>query len=230
MGNRLDWTWLQKRVARKMTLYPNYLLVSSKRYRQEQGSLPQPSELERVTVAWDDQNPDLNFMSRTQDPGFIGPDNPPAVYRFYKEPIEKQGDFRVKLDGWKQAIIDLNGGGREGEQRWEYLVDPKRATFNTTGWAQQAYLTMSGNELLGEFVGSWFRFVTLKPSDTVVGMTRETHPHFVHHFTCVTWKVVDGIGFTHRIDGTGTPRGQVLWYCVTNEGFAYIPARHVVRL
>lgn len=199
---------------------------------------PEPGA-QRVRVVWDDENPDWNFKCRTQHPDFIGPDNPPAVMRFYPpDPTtggppakEKPGDFRVNLaspNDWKPLYIAVNGGGKEGEQRVEYLIDPRRATFNTTGWPMQAYLTMSGNILRGEFVGDWFRFETLRPSDLgrVGTYTIETHPHLVQRFTCVTWDGRNKV--TKRIESTGTPRGQVYWYLVSNEGVCYIPARYVI--
>lgn len=201
----------------------------------------QDTQYQLWRIVWDDENPDWNYRSRTQDPGFVGPDNPPAVMRFYPpDPVtgappskEKPGDFRVNLASpydWKPLYVAINGGGQEGLQRWEYLVDPKRATYNTTSWPQQAYLTMSNNILRGELVGDWLRLETLKPSDLskAWSMTRESHPWFVHHFTCVTWD--SKTKTTKRIDSTGTPRGQVLWFLVTKEGAAYIPRRHIVPI
>lgn len=183
-----------------------------------------PTGLARVV--WDDENPDYNYKSRTQMPGWESVDNPPAVYRFYPEP-RKSGDYRVNLAvpyDWKTAIIAVNGGD---VRDWEYLTSPGRATYNQTGWPMQAYITMSGNKLQGERVGDWFRFETLKPGDVakVAGMTIETHPQFVHRFTCVTWDAQTKT--TKHIESTGTARGQVYFFLVTKEGIAYIPFRHV---
>ncbi len=193
--------------------------------RKAQTTLPPP---ERFRVVWDDENPDWNYKCRTQFPGStIKPDNPPAVMRFFNEPREKSGDYRVNMEGWRNAIIALNGGD---VQKFDFLVGPARATYNTTGWPQQAYITFSGNELRGEYVGNFFRFETLKPSDVgrVAGMTIQTHPHVVQRFTCVTWDSVNKV--TKHIEHTGTPRGDVHFFLVTKEGFAFMPKRHVVRI
>jgi hypothetical protein len=179
-------------------------------------------------VAWDDETPSWDYMSRTQSPGWTVPDNPPAVYRLYPEPREQSGDYRVDLASpydWKPAIIAVNGGD---VHKWEYLVDPQRATYNQTGWSKQAYLTMSGNRLkvLRRF-GEWVQFETLKPTDVTraMGMTIETHPEYVHRFTCVSWRD----GRTVHIESTGTPRGQVLFFLVTKEGYGWMPARNVIQ-
>jgi hypothetical protein len=185
----------------------------------------------RYYVAWDDMNPDYGNKCRTVMYPHIKAKSPPAVYRFYPEPREQSGDYRVNLSSpydWKPAIVALNGGGEEGLRDWGYLVGPARASYNSTGWPMQAYITFSGNELRGEMVGNWFRFVTLRPSDlpSVAGMTIQSCPWFVHRFTCVGW---DGQN-TKRIESTNTLRGQVHFYLVTKEGAGYIPARHVVRM
>ena len=180
-----------------------------------------------VTVVWDDQNPDWDFKSRTLSED-LATRNPPAVNRFYPMMKDKAGDFRVNLEkpfDWRRAIIDLNDGDI---RKFDYLVGPARAQYNTTGWPMQAYLVMSGNKLQGQKEGDWFRFETLQPSDLpkAAGMTIQTHPHFVHRFTCVGW---DGkTKRTKRIESTGTPRGDVFYFLVTKEGIGYIPLRHVV--
>lgn len=185
----------------------------------------------RVTVAWDDQNPDYSYKSRTEQPDWGELASPPAVYRYYPEAREKSGDYRVNLSSpdWKQSIVNLNGGGVDGLHRWEYLTLDDKAMYNTTGWPQQAYLTMSGNTLLGRFIGDWFLFETLKPSDLsrVGEWTINSHPEFIHRFTCVGWD--NATKTTKRIESSNTSRGQVYFYLVTNEGFGYIPKRHVVR-
>jgi len=182
--------------------------------------------------AWDDEIGDpYNYKCRTQMDGFIGPDNPPAVLRFapYILPDSHNiGDYRVNLADpydWKPAIIAMNGGD---EQRFDYLVGPSRAQFNTTGWPKMAYVGMCGNRLRGERVGDWFRFETLKQSDVsrVAGWTIDNHPEFIHRFTCVSWKD----GKTVHIESTGTPRGDVFYPLVTKEGYAFIPWRFVVQI
>lgn len=200
-----------------------YFLLGDKKF------VPEFTELR---VVWDDENPDYDFKSRTQSEDLATP-NPPAVYRYYKHPIEKEGDFRVNMEtpyNWKDAIIALNGGGYVGQRRWEYLVGDNRATYNMTGWPKQAYLSMSSNILRGEEIGNWFFFQTLKQSDlpNVVGMTIQTHPHFVHRFTCVGWN--NTTKTTKHIMSTGTQWGDVFFYLVTVEGFGFIPRRHVIEV
>lgn len=205
-----------------MSLYPSYLMMSSKRYRQE---------APRYRFAWDDEISDYGYKCRTQSPGFIGPDNPPAVLRFYPTRYES-GDYRVNLEKdptwrWKDTIIALNGGGEQGERAWGYLVGPSRAQFNTTGWARMAYLGMSGNEInVLERVGGWVRFETLKPTDWLRARSMNEGT-LIHRFTCVSWNAETQT--TVRINSTGTPRGVVYYPCVTWEGSAWIPARFVVE-
>jgi protocatechuate 3,4-dioxygenase beta subunit len=88
---------------------------------------------------------------------------------------------------------------------------------------------MCGNYLQGVRQGDWFRFETLKPGDLqrAQGMTRATHPHLIHTFTCVTWDAVNKV--TKHILSTGTPRGIVDYPLITREGYAFIPWRHVVE-
>ena len=198
----------------------------------------------RFFFAWDDENPGYNFKCRTQREGpdghnFTGPDNPPAVNRFYPtlDAAKKQGgDFRVNLTkepgwGWRDTIIALNNADGGGLQRFNYWVNPNTAQFNTTGWAQMAYLGMSGNEIrVLERVGEWVRFETLRPTDwqRARSMSITTSPTLIHRFTCVTWDAANKV--TKRIPHTGTPRGNVFYPLVTVEGSAWIPERFVVVL
>lgn len=187
---------------------------------------PQPA-LTKVRVVWDDENPDYGYKSRTQQKKWSGPKNPPAVYRFYPEMREQSGDYRVNMASpydWKSAIVRVNGNRI---QWFNYLTGRGRATYNKRGWPQQAYITMSGNTLEGEFVGDWFKFNTLKQSDVFKagGMNINTFPQYVHRFTCVTWDKKKKT--TKRIPSSGTPKGQVYYFLVTKEGVAYIPKRHV---
>lgn len=196
---------------------------------------PPPAEGTRVYIVWDDENPDWDYKCRTESPTWPSDtDNPPAVERFYPPADdggpprkEKPGDFRVNLEkpyDWEGAIVELNDGDR---RKFLYLTGPKRASYNSTGWPMQAYISFSGNILEGEQAGDWFKFKTLKPSDLqhAKGMTIETHPYLVHRFTCVTWDKASKT--TKHIWHTGTPRGDVQFFLVTKEGYAYIPMRHV---
>lgn len=188
-------------------------------------SLPPSTPGNLAAIVWDDQNPDYQFRCRTLADGFIGPDNPPAVMRFYPVMRENAGDFSVDIRTWRDTIIRLNGGDT---QKFNYWIGIKRAQFNSQGWPMLKYVGMCGNKLNGEVVGRWFRFETLMPSDVARarGMTIHTHPQFIHRFTCVTWDARNQV--TRRINSTGTARGDVFFPLITKEGFAYIPLRHVV--
>lgn len=195
----------------------------------------------RFRFAWDDEIPDWGYKSRTTSPSWTGPDhppNPPAVFRFYPEPRESSGDYRVNLEKdpswqWWDTFAILNNGDY-GDA--EYLADKGRAQFNSTGWPRMAYLGMCGNEVeIIERVPGWVRFKTLKPSDWLRArsMSFAKNPTLIHKFSCVTW-VKDptrpGGGFTRHIESTGTQRGQVYYPVVTWEGSAWIPDRYIVKV
>jgi hypothetical protein len=207
-------------------MFPDTITAFDRVYIPKQEVIYPP----RFRFVWDDECIDYRFKSRTLDPDFVGPSNPPAVYRFYPQMAET-GDYRVNLEKdaswqWWDTFAILNGGDYSDA---EYLAGAGRAQFNTTGWPRMAYLGMSGNEIrILARVGEWVRFETLKPTDWLRArsMTRVSHPYFIHSFTCVSWKD----GRTVRIESTGTPRGIVYYPLVTWAGYAYIPARHVVRI
>jgi hypothetical protein len=208
-----------------MSLYPNWLVIEGRRYKPE---------TPRYRFAWDDEISDYGNKCRTQAEGFTGPDNPPAVIRFYKD-MREGSDYRCNLTKdpawkWQETIVQMNNADGGGLQRFNYWVNPNTAQFNTTGWAQMAYLGMSGNEVkILERAGEWVRFETLTPSDWMRArsMTNATHPHLIHSFSCVTWDAVNKV--TKHIESTGTPRGKLFYPLVTNEGSAWIPARHIIE-
>jgi hypothetical protein len=177
-------------------------------------------ESPRFRFAWDDELADYGYKCRTQSPGFIGPDNPPAVLRFAPSILPANqgiGDYRVNLTKdpswrWKETIIELNGGGEVGERAWGYLVGPSRAQFNTTGWAQG---------------GGRAKFETLKPSDWLRARSLR-EGQLIHRFTCTSWNAETQT--TVRINSTGTPRGIVWYPVVTWEGYGWIPERFVVAV
>jgi hypothetical protein len=184
-----------------------------------------------ASFAWDDQNPDYDYQSRTlRMPDPPGPSyNAPAVLRYYPLMRERAGDYIVDLEDdpvwrWAETVTMLNSGDA---QKFGYWKGSARAQFNN-GWPKLSYVGMSGNAIkVVDRIGSWVKFETLKPTDWLRArsMTVATHPEVIHNFTCITW---DGEK-TKRINSTGTPRGMVVYPLITNEGFAYIPARHVVR-
>ncbi len=191
--------------------------------------IPQPA-MNLYRIVWDDENPDYGFKCRTQSGSWTGPDNPPAVMRYYPIMREKAGEFPVDLSDpydWKPFVIRLNDND---EHKFYYWCGKERAQFNKNGWPMFQNVGMSGNTLQGEQVGNWFRFETLKPSDLskAWNMSRVSHSWFIHTFTCVTWDARTRT--TKHIFSTGTPVGSVDYPLVTNEGFAYIPLRHVVKL
>jgi hypothetical protein len=178
--------------------------------------------------AWDDENVDYNFKSRTQQEGWPKKLRfPPAVLRYYPVMKDKAGDFRVDISAWKSFIMNLNNDttGR----KFNYWTARGRAQFNQTGWPRFMYVGMCGNYLDGAPVDEkWFRFETLKVTELerAQGMTRATHPQFIHTFTCVGFKN----GQTVHVSSTGTLRGIVDYPLITKEGFAFIPLRHVVMV
>lgn len=194
--------------------------------------------LSRVTVApvelcfrfvWDDENPDWNYKCRTQHPEWTRPQitAPPAVIRYYPEPRERSGDYRVNLASpydWEPCIVALNG---YDQQKFDYWTGSTLAQFNQTGWPKFAYVGMCGNYIdIIERVSGWVKFKTLKQSD--LDRARSLTPAdktLIHGFHCVKWKD----GETVRIYSTGTPRGEVWYPLVTNEGYAWIPERHVIQ-
>jgi hypothetical protein len=190
-------------------------------YRQETVIIP------RFRLAWDDEVSDWGYKCRTQGDGWVGPDNPPAVMKYYPAPKES-GDYRVNLTKdvtwkWRDTIIALNNGDT---RKFDYITGDARALYNSTGWAQQAYLAMSGNEIhVLERVGQWVKFQTLRPQDWALAR-RLTIGALVHRFTCVTWKD----GKTVHIESTGTARGDVLYPLVTWEGYGWMPSRFVKEL
>jgi hypothetical protein len=206
-------------------------------YTAELTQVVTPPVTPRFRFAWDDEiDVPYNYQCRTLLGGFDS-DNPPAVLRFYPLPGKVDaGDFRVNLTKdpswqWRDTIIQENGGGEVGERAFNYLIGSSRAQFNTTGWAQMAYLGMCGNEVnvLERAVG-WTRIETLKPRDWLRArsMSRATHPTLIHSFHCVTWDRETQT--TKHILSTGTPRGLVYYPVVSWEGYAWIPSRFVVPL
>jgi hypothetical protein len=186
--------------------------------REEVLPAPQPR---RWQVRGDEELKEWNYQSRTNHPSWKQPYAcTPSVYRFYRDPIDKQGDFRVDISPLRAAIVDLNGGDM---QKVEYLFNSGTGIFNTTGYPMQAYTTMSGNELIGERVGDFLRFETLTPASNVAGMTISSHPYFVHRFDLVCWSARTKETY-HKPVRWGW---EVYWFLVTAEGFAWMPLRHV---
>ena len=174
-----------------------------------------------VYIAWDDQLKIFNYRSRTANPKWKGLKSTPAVVRFYPEPREKMGDYRVNISEWDDEFIERNND-TDGK-KFRYWGGKKCALFNKTGFPMLAYISMSGNLLQGEKVGNFYKFVTLKPDDLNIAkkMTHETHPQFIHRFSIIGWRKQGKGGITTR--KTTTPHGIIDWPLITKEGIAYIP-------
>jgi hypothetical protein len=181
----------------------------------------------RYRVAWDDQTSEFGGKCRTQWPGYRGPNNPPAIFRFapHAEPTtERVGDYRVNIEAWKDFFMQINDDTTG--QEFEYWTRADKSQFNQQGWPMMQYLVFSDGELKGQRIGNWFKFETLKPGDVAraQGMTIESHPWLIHKFTCVSFRN----GQTVHIESTGTPRGVVYTPVITKEGWGFIPWRNVV--
>jgi len=182
-----------------------------------------------VRILGDEELEEMNYASRT-DPVNNWPEDrypcTPSVVRFYKAMIDNQGDFRVDISPMLSDYIKLNGEDEITDPKTRYFFGIRTALFNTTGYPKQMYTTMQLNKLRGRYIGKeWFMFETLKPSSNVAGMSYDTHPWFIHRFDLVCAKRVEGVWKTHH--KPNTPQGIIDYFLVTNEGFAYIPAKYV---
>lgn len=189
----------------------------------------QASTSNLVRILGDEELEEMNYASRSA-PVNGWPSNryrcPPSVVRFYKAPIDKQGDFRVDISSMLNAYLALNNENEITDPKTRYFFGVRTALFNTTGYPKQMYTTMQLNKLRGFYVSkNWFMFETLKPTSNVTGMTYNTHPWLIHRFDLVCSKKVDDKWLTYH--KPNTPQGIIYYFLVTVEGFAYIPARYV---
>lgn len=178
----------------------------------------------KFIIKGDEELLEWNFESRTSPRNETATINfkcTPSVFRFYKEPREGQGDFRVNITPMRPALLALNGGD---ERKLGYLFDPGTALFNSTGYPKQAYVTMSRNvvKVIGRH-GDWRKIATLTPTANVSHMTYTSHPEYVHRFDLVCWDRLSETTYHHH----NTPRGTIYYYLVTNEGAAWIHSRYV---
>lgn len=175
-------------------------------------------------IRGDEELAEYGFQSRTSPRNETNTINyrcTPSIFRLMKLPIEQQGDFRVDISPMRSALLALNGGD---ERKLDYLFNPGTALFNDKGYPKQMYGTMSRNrvKVIGRH-GDWLKIQTLTPVMNVGGMTHKHYPEFVHKFDLVCWSREDSRTYHHH----NTPRGIIYYYLVTNEGFAWIPARYV---
>lgn len=193
--------------------------------RITEASPPSPAAPRHV-IRGDEELLEYGYESRTSprnETTTINYKCTPSVFRFYKQPIEQQGDFRVDITPMRHALLWVNGGD---ERKLDYLFNPGTCLFNDKGYPMQMYGTMSGNEvLIDRRQGDWLRITTLTPDDYRAArtMTHETFPWLVHKFDLVCWDRIDKKTYHH----SNTPRGTVYYYIVTNEGFAWIHSRYV---
>lgn len=145
----------------------------------------------------------------------------PSVFRFFPVPREDAGDFRVNVLSLERAFLALNGEDSMEDPKARYFTQLTTGLYNNSGYPNQAYITTSRNKLRGVEEGKFLWFETLTPASNVEGMTFETHPHFVHKFDLVCWK---DEATHHKF---ATPQGEICYYLVTEEGFAYIPLKYV---
>ena len=191
----------------------------------------EPTHSDDWLLLGDESLTEYNYASRTAPvngwPSYRHPCTP-SVMRFYKAPIEQQGDFRVDISPMLNAYLALNGEDEITDPKTRYFFGVRTALFNTTGYPKQMYTTMQRNILRGVQVGSWLKFQTLTPFSSVRGMTYKTHPHFIHRFDLVCSKRVDDVWQSYH--KRATPQGIIDYFLVTNEGVAYIPIRYVRKL
>jgi len=206
-----------------MTLPASLTMPNGTRYATESA----PTQPRLFTLRGDEELLERHYQSRTSP---LNDDwkyhCTPSVQRYYKEPVEQQGDFRVDISPMLSAYLRLNGDTDREDPNSRYLFNPGTALFNQTGFPKQAYITMQGNKLKGAKEDDWFIFETLKPTSNVAGMTYESHPWFVHRFDLVCWnKREDGTWFTRH--HPNTPQGIIYYYLVSAEGVGWIPSRYV---
>lgn len=108
-----------------MTIAPISLRVSMNVALRKAQTVIEPTA---YRFAWDDEISSYNFKCRTQMPGWSGPDNPPAVLRYFPS-MSESGDYRVNLEKdpswkWWETFTILNGGD---ESDVEYIAGPSRA-------------------------------------------------------------------------------------------------------
>lgn len=207
-----------------------FLFCSCSRLRKGAALVFRRNRMSIYRVVWDDENPDWNYKCRSKSKGWKGPKAPPAVVRFFRTP-KTGSDYRVNISEWEYPLLKINNWIKQNVQ---YLKGAKRALMNQAGWPQLAYILMSGNlieeiEIIhgGTIVngkkvkGDWLKFRTVAVTNLELGytLTRKDDPTLVHNFTCVGWKD----GQTKHISSTNTRRGQVYYFCITKEGFGYIP-------
>lgn len=160
-----------------------------------------------------------NYIGRTSEGGYVGPCTP-SVVRFYPEPREKSGDYRVDITRLLGAYLHLNNEISVRDPKTRYLFADDTAIFNGTGYPMQMYTTMQGNRLsvLSELNG-WIKFETLTPASNVAGLSYASAPWFVHRFDLVCYDKDERPTTWHK---PNTPQGVIDYFLVTKEGYGYV--------
>jgi len=196
---------------------------------------PQPA-LWRVID--DNESPDWSYRSRTISNG-LG--QSPAVYGYSPTMQTTPNDFHVDESWLIEDYYKINNYNVNGEHDGlgmarcdNFLFKNDTALYNTNagpGFPRRELLTMSRNIL--QEIGwetddrdrRYLKFKTLRFGNNVVGMTRATHPQFVHQFTIVQDR--NGVTVTNpKVNRDG----YLYYYLVSRDGFAYMPERYVKRV
>lgn len=184
---------------------------------------PRPSAAPAFRLRWDDETgpEDWNYKSRTLSPNWQQANPTPAIWRLNPQ-MRTGDDTRVNVSAWEDWIIALNDGDLK---KFNFYKSVGRALFNTAGWPQLSQLGFSGGGLKGEFIGAWFRLETLRVDHIPNDVSFATHPHLIHK-----WANVGHKAGGETIRNYAGYQGQVVWCpLISREGFAYVPARWVVK-
>lgn len=185
---------------------------------------PEPTPEGLWVVRGDEELAEFGYRSRTADPNWAYLRQTPSVFRFDKFPVQKPTEYRVDITPMDAALRQLNGYD-DDVNRIVYLYSAGTALFNRTGFPKLQYLTMSFNILQGIGIeNNCLKFKTLVPNSNTSGLTRESHPWFVHKWDIVTMRTVEDVRYTTHVN---TPHGNVFWYLTSIAGYGYIPLRWV---
>lgn len=172
-------------------------------------------------VRGDEELAEFNFNSRTNSQEWKDAGNlpqTPSVFRFDKNPVENNNDWRVDITPMDREIRRINNYNDALVDG--YLYANATAMFNGSGFPKQQYLTMSFNFLQGVREGEYLKFFTLTPESNTTNMTYLTHPHLIHKWDIVTMR-------NNATIHVNTPKGDVFHFLVSREGSGYIPLRYV---
>ena len=180
-------------------------------------------------VRGDEELARFNYQSRTLSPDWAYLPQTPSVFRFDRE-ANTPDLYKVNILPLRGEIFRVNGWTEE-DNKSAYLFSGGTALFNGNSYPRQTYLTMSFN-LLEEIAveGNYLKFKTVKPTDNVSHMARDSHPQFVHKWDIVSArKIPDTKPAQYETFHTNTPHGEMYWFLCSAEGFGYVPLEIVRR-